>query len=136
MIHNRFAAYAGLISLIIVAAGGCATIQAAGTRSTEQVLSAAGFHVEAADTPARTAALQTMPARRVLPLTRDGQVSYVYRDPSVCHCFYVGGEPEYREYRKLRLQKEIADDEMDPWGTWNGWDASGIRDAWPQFPVQ
>ena len=134
--------YALLISLVIVAAAGCATLQAAGTRSTEQVLSAAGFHIETADTPATVAELQTLPARQVLPQTRDGKTSYVYRDPTVCDCLYVGGEPEYQQYQKLRLQKDIADEESNPalnwgwgpWGGWSGWGANGAWDGWHQWP--
>ena len=76
-----------------------------------EVLSAAGFHTETADTPEKATELQALPARQVLPQTRDGKTSYVYRDPSVCHCLYVGGEPEYQQYQKLRLQKDIADEE-------------------------
>jgi hypothetical protein len=134
--------YALLISLISVAAAGCATLQAAGTRSTEQVLSAAGFHIEPADTPDRIAELQTLPARQVVALTRDGKTSYVYRDPSVCHCLYVGGAPEYQQYQKLRLQKDIADEESNPalnwgwgpWGAWSVWGPNGAWDSWRQWP--
>ena len=134
--------YAWLIPLISVAAAGCATLQAAGTRSTEQVLSAAGFHIETADTPGKIADLQTLPARQVLPQTRDGKTSYVYRDPSVCHCLYVGGEPEYQQYQKLRLQKDIAAEESNPalnwgwgpWGAWSGWGPNGAWDSWRQWP--
>jgi len=135
--------YAWLMSLVIVAAGGCATLQAAGTRSTERVLSAAGFHIETADTPEKVAELQRLPARQVLPQTRDGRTSYVYRDPTVCDCLYVGGEPEYQQYQKLRLQKDIADEESNaaltqgwaPWGGWGpaGWGPGGWG-TWRQWP--
>ena len=74
--------YALLVPLIASAVAGCATLQAAGTRSTEEVLSAAGFHVEAADTPEKLVDLQTPPARQVLADTHDGKTSYLYRDPS------------------------------------------------------
>ena len=119
--------YPLFVPLIVAAAAGCATMQAAGTRSTEEVLSAAGFHVEAADTPEKLADLQTLPARQVLSQTHDGKPSYVYRDPSVCHCLYVGGEPEYQQYQRLRLQKDIADEEASAalnrgaWGPWPWW---------------
>ena len=127
--------YAVFVSFIVAAAAGCATLQAAGTRSTEEVLSAAGFHMEAADTPEKVADLQLPPARQVLPQTRDGKTVYVYRDPRVCHCLYVGGEPEYQQYQKLRLQKDIADEESAAalnWGRggWGGWGGWGPWGAW------
>jgi len=132
--------YAWLVPLIVAAAAGCATMQAAGTRSTEQILSAAGFHREGADTPEKLADLQTAPARQVLPQTRDGKTAYVYRDPSGCHCLYVGGEPEYQQYQKLRLQRDIADEESNaalraPWGGWGpaGWGPGGWG-TWRQWP--
>jgi hypothetical protein len=98
--------HALLVSLILAAAAaaGCAALQAAETPSTEEFLSAAGFQTEAVDTPEKLADLQTLPARQLLPQTRDGKTFYVYLDPSVCHCLYVGGEPEYRRYQDLRLR--------------------------------
>jgi hypothetical protein len=38
-------------------------------------------------------------------------VSYVFSDPAGCHCLYVGGDREYQEYQRLRLEKERADDD-------------------------
>ena len=73
----------------------------------------AGFHAEAADTPEKLAELQTLPARKVLPQTRDGKTTFIYPDPTVCHCLYVGGEPEYHQYQRLRAEQDILD-EM-PW---------------------
>ena len=123
-----------LISLIVAAVAGCATLQAAGARSTEEVLSAAGFHVEAADTPEKLADLQTPPARQVVPETHDGKTSYVYRDPSVCHCLYVGGEPEYQQYQRLQLRKGIADEESDAALNYWGWGPDGGWNVWREWP--
>jgi hypothetical protein len=124
------------VALIVAAAAGCATLQSAGTRSTEELLSAAGFHAEPADTPEKLADLQTPPARQVLPQTRDGKQSYVYRDPKVCQCLYVGGEPEYQQYQRLQLQQQIADEEASAslnWG-WGGWGTWGPWGPWRQRP--
>jgi len=125
--------YALLVSLIVATTAGCATLQAAGTRSTEEVLSAAGFYVEAANTSEKLTELRTLPARQVVPETRDGKTSYVYRDPSVCNCLYVGGEPEYQQYQRLRLQKDIADEESSAALNW-GWGADGGWNLWRQWP--
>ena len=46
-----------LVGLILAGATGCATLQAGEARSTEQMLAAAGFHAEAADTSERAAEL-------------------------------------------------------------------------------
>jgi hypothetical protein len=95
--------HAWLVSLIVAAAAGCAAWQAAETPSTEEFLSAAGFHPEAVDTAEKLADVQALPARQLLPQIRDGKTSCVYRDPSVCHCLYVGGEAEYQRYQQLRF---------------------------------
>ena len=89
--------YAVLVVLILAGATGCAAGQAAATRSTEQMLAAAGFHV--ADTPERVAELVSR--------HQDGGVSYVFADPVGCHCVYVGGGREYQEYQRLRLEQGI-----------------------------
>ena len=34
---------------------------------------------------------------------------YVYADPDVCTCVYVGDEQQYEKYQKLKVQKEIAE---------------------------
>ena len=110
--------YGMFIPLIVVAAG-CVAIQTAETRSTEQLLGAAGFRAEAADTPEKLAELQTLPARKVLPQTRDGKTTYLYPDPTVCHCLYVGGETEYHQYQRLRAGQDMTDER--PWiGTRHG----------------
>lgn len=116
--------------LVLIALGlaGCAALQTADTRTTEQMLAAAGFQMKAADTPEKLAHLQTLTPRKVLLRPRNGEPYYGYADPGVCNCLYAGNEQQYQEYRKLRLQTAIADqklraaeeargDGMD-WGCW------------------
>lgn len=129
------------VSLIAAAVAGCATLQAAGTRSTEKVLSAAGFSIQPADTAERVADLQKAPARRVVSEVRDGKTVYVYRDPEVCRCLYVGGEPQYQEYKRLQAKKDIAEEQLNRpepigfrgWGD-GGWPWLGNPDPETQWP--
>jgi hypothetical protein len=118
--------------LFIVALGvsGCASIQAADTRSTEELLGAAGFQRKAADTPEKLARLRTLPPRKVVLRPRDGAPHYVYADPTVCTCIYAGTEQQYQAFTKLRREKQIAgQEELSPaeaaypfhpdfWGPW------------------
>jgi hypothetical protein len=115
--------YATFVALILVGVTGCATLQAAATRSDERVLAAAGFHMQLADTPERVAELQSLPPRTLMSRPHNGGVSYVFSDPAGCHCLYVGGDREYQEYQRLRLDKERAlekqrvdDDSGNCWG--------------------
>jgi hypothetical protein len=91
---------------------GCATIRAHQTAETEQILVAAGFQVEPADTPEKLAYLQTLTPGKVVRNVRDGQPQYVYADPETCKCLYVGDEQRYQKYQELSLQKKIADEQM------------------------
>jgi|SRR5882724_3834941 len=118
---------------VVVAAGGCATLQQR-TLGTEEVLSAAGFQMKSADTPERMTTLHTLPPRTLVPQTRDGEVHYVYADPDVCKCLYVGTEAQYQQYERFLLQKELADKQLraaqDYWNARSTW---GAVDAWPWF---
>ena len=107
---------------------GCAAIRAHQTAETEQVLAAAGFQAEPADTPEKLAHLQTLTPRKVVRDARDGQPQYVYADPETCKCLYVGDEQRYQKYQELSLQKQIADEQMSAAQT--NWDASMNWGAW------
>ena len=111
---------------------GCAAIRAHQTAETEQVLAAAGFQAEPADTPEKLAHLQTLTPRKVVRDVRDGQLQYVYADPQTCKCLYVGDEQRYQKFQELSLQKKIADEQrsaaranweasMNWWGGPWGW---------------
>lgn len=72
------------------------------------MLTAAGFHMVPADTLERQEDLRSRPPHRIMSGTKDSSVEYTYADPDNCHCVYIGGEKEYSEYERLRVQKEIA----------------------------
>ena len=121
-----------VLASVVIALGGCATIRRHEALDTEQVLSAAGFHMKLGDTPEKLASLRALPTRRLVPNERDGRLYYVYADPEVCRCLYVGTEPQYQEYQRLALQKRLADEELMAaqdflsgatmnWGAWGPW---------------
>lgn len=133
MVKHGVVAPALLVAVIAAVLTGCATIQAASTRSTEQMLAAAGFHTEPADTPERAAHLQRLPARK-LTLERYGvEPLWVYADPDVCVCTYVGTESQYQEYQRLIVEQRLADERLQAsvnWGPWGAW-PWGRWGAWP-----
>jgi hypothetical protein len=100
-----------------------------GTQTTEQLLAAAGFEKKVADTPAKLAHLGTLtPARKLVTHRQDGRLYYVYADPVVCGCLYVGTAAEYqvalekrRETEQLVAMKERADDDSVVWDLWAPW---------------
>ena len=113
-----------------VALVGCAAIQKDNTQTTEQTLSAAGFQMKLADTPAKLAQLQGLPQRKLVSQQQNGAIRYIYVDAQYCQCVYAGTETNYQEYQKLALQRQIALEEVsaaqmdtmdwEMWGPW-GW---------------
>jgi hypothetical protein len=116
---------AALIALSI----GCST-----TKDRENMLSAAGFKMVPANTPTREAHLKSLPADKITPVQREGTTYYTFADPKN-NVLYVGQDQEYQRYRQLRLQKQMADEQLataemneDTWGAWGPWGgATGRR---------
>ena len=121
---------------------GCAAIRAHQTAETEQILAAAGFQVEPADTPERQAELASLPPHRLLAQSLQvggaPAVGYVYADPDHCHCLFVGDAKAYQSFQQLALQKRIADEYLQAatlnhdaafnWGHWGPgfWDPAPV----------
>lgn len=104
---------------------GCST-----TTQKENMLTAAGFKMVSADTPAKQAHLKSLPADKITPVQRHGTTYYTFPDQKR-NVLYVGQEPQYQEYQKLRLQKQLANEQLeaaqmnqdaawDVWGPWGG----------------
>jgi hypothetical protein len=103
---------------------------AASVREKEDMLAAAGFRLRPADTPQRVAALTALPPHRFVRRTVDGRVTYLYADPTVCRCLYVGGQEAYGRYRQNVFEQRIANEQamtaqmnedfMWDWGPWGG----------------
>lgn len=98
-------------------------IGCASTKSTENMLSAAGFNRVPATTPQQQAHLQTLPPDKITSVVRNGTTYYVFPDPKN-QVIYVGQEAQYQQYQKLRLENQMAQEqlqaaEMGPaWGVW------------------
>ena len=98
------------------------------TVQTEELLVAAGFDQKLADTPEKLAHLQTLtPARKLVAQERDGHLYYVYADPDLCKCLYVGTAAQYEQARKKKLANDevvaVQDNQSVPifWGLWGDW---------------
>ncbi|MBV8524516.1 MAG: hypothetical protein JOY71_20735 [Acetobacteraceae bacterium] len=84
------------------------------------------------NTPARQAALRALPANRFVQQARGDRVVYLYADPLVCDCLYIGDQAAYSRYRQEVLQRQIANEQLLAaqmnanaawdWGAWGpGW---------------
>jgi len=111
--------------------GLCITIAACqnqqqGVAGKEDLLAAAGFRILPADTPLRQTSLRQLPPHVFSRLMRDGRAFYVYSDPTVCVCLYVGDQTAYASYRKTAFDKQFVNEQsLAPnevtiwdWGPW------------------
>ncbi len=97
-----------LAACLLIAA--CATPQQR-AEDRENLLTAAGFTARPANTPERVASLRNLPANKVVQRTRGGTVSYVYADPLVCACLYVGDQAAYGRYQQEVFQRKLANEQ-------------------------
>jgi hypothetical protein len=103
----------------------------------EDALVASGFKFVPANTPARQQAFRRLPPHKFIREVRGDKVLYVYADPTICVCIYVGGQKAYGRYRARVFDKQIADEQqmiasdmyMANWN-WTLW-ADGYPMGWP-----
>jgi len=110
------------ISVAALATAGCqTTAQQIGQK--EDTLVASGFTMLQANTPARQAQLMQLPANQFVPKTNGDTTTYVYADPAVCHCLYIGNQAAYGAYKKTVLTKQLLDEQQMTALTYqNNWD--------------
>ena len=118
------------VMAVVLAFAGC-TSERELVSQKEDHLAAAGFVVQPASTPQRQAMVNRLPPHHFLQRAHGDTVSYVYADPLVCDCLYVGSQQAYARYRSYVQQKELADEQLSAaeaysdatwdWGAWGPW---------------
>jgi hypothetical protein len=116
--------------LISVGVAACASPQQIVTQK-EDNLAAAGFVAQPANTPQRQTMLTRLPPHHFVRRVHGDSVSYVYADPLVCDCLYVGTQEAYGRYQAYLQQKRLADEQETTaqlysdsawdWGAWGPW---------------
>lgn len=124
---------------IVRLAAACAVLVvascAAEVEQREDLLSAAGFRVKTASTAERLQSMQALPPHRFVRERLNGHEVWVYADPTVCRCLYVGTPDAYQRYQGLNVQQRIADENLAAaqfaatdwsvgpygWGPWGPW---------------
>ena len=105
----------------------------------ENRLAAAGFKQRPIKTEAQLADFRSIPAHMVRPSTYKGRAVYVYADPTICGCLYIGGPTAYNTYIRgamaRSMQAEYKSETTDsgyfpsPWmldgGPWDDADMYG-----------
>ena len=97
----------------------------------EDKLSAAGFVVKPANTPERQAMLKKLTPNKFVQRTSGDSVHYVYADPIVCGCLYVGSQQAYNQYKANEQTQRLVDEQQMTadtyadaswnWGAWGPW---------------
>jgi hypothetical protein len=87
--------------------------------------------VRPANTPERQVMLHRLPPHKFVQRINGDSVHYVYADPLVCGCLYVGTQQAYSQYKQHQQQQNLADEQQmtasmysDPawnWGAWGPW---------------
>jgi hypothetical protein len=106
----------------------CAIDPGAAITNQENNLSAAGFTVLPANTPARATMLSRLPPTELLQGFEGNRVTYLYADPVVCNCLYAGGQEAFGRYQSQQAQRQIASAQLRAaqlnsdfawqWGPW------------------
>jgi hypothetical protein len=123
MLNKKMSRFLAVIALLVFASGCASTLH-----ETENLAIAAGFKVITPSQPDQVAMLSTLAHDKVTQVQHTGKTYYVLPDVKNNQA-YVGGPKQYEAYQKLRLDKEISNqnlmaaemNEDASWGEWGGW---------------
>jgi hypothetical protein len=102
---------AGLVISFGLALAGCQSTPQA-VQQKEDLLAAAGFTLQPANSPARIAAMNKLPPNKFVRQTSGGTVVYVYADPAGCQCVYFGNQTAWSNYRGAVFAKQLANEQQ------------------------
>lgn len=77
-------------------------------------LSSAGFRVQLANDPAGQKALHALPAHRFVIHKFGSDVRYLYAEPNLCVCVFVGTQENYQDYRDILSRPLPQADDVSP----------------------
>jgi phage replication-related protein YjqB (UPF0714/DUF867 family) len=100
------------IALVGALLTACAAMKAEEATSKEQLLAAAGFKMQLANTPEKLAHLRTLTQQKIVVHEKDGINYYVYADATTCQCVYIGQDADYQNFQQLQTQKSIAQEQQ------------------------
>ena len=79
--------------------------------------------------------LNRLPPHKFVQRVNGDVVHYVYADPLVCGCLYVGTQQAYNQYKANQLQQNLADEQQMTaqtysdaswnWAAWGPWTPAG-----------
>jgi hypothetical protein len=115
----RFSAATVIAALALL--GGCASTPVV-VRNHENLLAAAGFNALPATTPQQQDSLHALPPNRLVRRVRGNGYVYLYADPTLCNCLYIGGQPAYDNYQHELLVQKVQQEEFQAELDENTWE--------------
>lgn len=103
---NMRANFGRLMALLLI--GFFCDPAVSGQEATDMKLEDAGFVVRVADTPARIARLNTVSAHKFIRRVKAGHAYFMYVDPSLCKCVYLGDQDAMNNYRAMVVKRRQA----------------------------
>ncbi len=94
-----------VVSALCVAAAGCES----NTKFKEDMLASSGFKPIQPTTPARLASIKSLPPHKLTKTTYKGRTVWVYPDPTICACLYIGNQAAYDAYVQRQRQRNQLD---------------------------
>jgi hypothetical protein len=94
-----------VVSALCMAAAGCES----NTKFKEDMLASSGFKQTRPNTPVQLASMKSLPPHKLTKTTYKGKTVWVYPDPTICACLYVGNQVAYDAYVQRQRQRNQLD---------------------------
>jgi hypothetical protein len=100
-----------LIRLLVAVVGLCVAGTACDRdiKDKENLLAASGFKATPLRSPAQQASFKTLPAHKLTRKVHTGKTFWVYPDPTICACLYIGDQAAYNRYQQKQAAISAAD---------------------------
>jgi hypothetical protein len=102
--HRRRATLSAIFFIALLAGA-----LAAGQENADMRMVDAGFIMRPADTPQKLERLKRLPPDKFVGRTRHGGRYFIYADPAVCKCVFVGNQAALQAYRDMPARPAPAD---------------------------
>lgn len=95
--------------LAILAVGAtAAACSSSKPESKQDMLADSGFKVVSLKTPGQAASFKKLPPHKLTRKTYQGKTVWLYADPTMCGCLYMGTQDAYNAYIKEASRQMIA----------------------------
>jgi len=91
-----------IFTMVLTGALGVFAAGALAQLASDMKLEDAGFVMRKADTAEKMLHIKRVPPRKFISRVKNGQTYYVYADPELCQCVFVGNAIAFEAYRDMR----------------------------------